>query len=202
MKYLKEKPISVLMGIVLLLAAVHTTAYAQNKQGFAQTIARDLVGQVITDPPQTYFPEEWQWPLKRGEVLSVDIKEAKNNSKKYAAIIVAHLKRGRLLINAKMHVRYHYNGKKWVLTMAQVKKLSVPKQKDYSQYVSLRMDYDFLPTFVLKNKCDKRLFVHLVYTDDNGNTERFTAIMEPYKDAPVFIGPSPSSYRVLFAYLM
>lgn len=199
MRCLKKKPISVLMGIVILLSAIHVNTYAQNKQSFAQTIARDLVGQVITDPPQTYFPEEWRWQLQRGEVLSVDVKEAKNNSKKYAAIIVAHLKRGHLLINAKMHIKYHYNGKKWILTMAQVKFLNIPKQKDYSQYVSLHMDYDFLPTLVLKNKCDRNLFVRVELLDNDDELKYMSVIVEPYKEASVCIG-APQNYRVIYAY--
>ena len=184
---------------MLCLVGVRYAAYAQKSNGFSQTIARDLVGQVITDPPQTYFPEEWSWTLRQGEVLSVDIKQAKKNSKKYAAIIIAHLKRGHLLVNAKMHVRYHYNGKKWVLTSTEVKILNIPRQKDYSQYVSLRMDYDFLPTLMLKNNCDRGLFVRVELLDADGERKFMSVIVEPYKEASVGIG-APQEYRVVYAY--
>ena len=119
MKSQMKKTISILIGTVLFIALVHSDTYAQTNDFFARTIARDLVGKVITDPSQNYFTEDWI--LNRGEVLSVDIKQARNNGKKYAAIIIAHLKRGHLRVNAKMHVRYHYNGKRWVLTSTQVK---------------------------------------------------------------------------------
>lgn len=182
------------------MAAVKLFAASQKSSGFAQTIARDLVGQVVSDPPQTYFPEEWRWKLERGEVLSVDIKKAQKNSQKYAAIIIAHLKRGQLLINAKMHVRYHYNGKKWVLTDTSVKVLNIPKQKDYSQYVSLRMDYDFLPSLMLKNSCDRNLFVRVEVLDNDGEYKYNSVIVEPYKEEPVCMLCSPQSYRVIYAY--
>ena len=194
---MKNKVLICLFIVVFLGASI--TTYAQNKQAFAPTIARDLVGQVISDPPQTYFPEEWRWTLERGEVLSVDIKQAKKNSKKYAAIIIAHLKRGHLRINAKMYVRYHYDGKRWMLTDTQVKVLNIPRQKDYSQYVSLAMDYDFLPTLMLKNKCDRNLFVRVELLDNDGERKFMSVIAEPYKDTSVCIG-TPNSYRVIYAY--
>lgn len=197
MKSQMKKTISILIGTVLFIALVHSDTYAQTNDFFARTIARDLVGKVITDPSQNYFTEDWI--LNRGEVLSVDIKQARNNGKKYAAIIIAHLKRGHLRVNAKMHVRYHYNGKRWVLTSTQVKLLNIPKQKDYSQYVTLREDYDFMPTLILKNKCDKRLFVRVELLDNDGKLKYMSVLAEPYKDTCVCV-IVPRNYRIVYAY--
>lgn len=194
---MKNKYLFFIMGGILLLIASNT--YAQKSRGFAQTIAHDLVGQVISDPPKTYFPEEWRWKLERGEVLSVDVKKAQKNNQKYAAIIIAHLKRGHLLINAKMHVRYHHDGKKWVLTDTSVKVLNIPKQKDYSQYVSLYMDYDFLPTLMLKNSCDRNLFVRVELIDNEGEITYQSHIVEPYNETSVCMGVL-SNYRIVYAY--
>ena len=187
-----------LLFFLLTALCFAVPSYAQQDNSFAQKIARDLIGQVVTDPPQTYFPEEWKWTLEKGEIESVDIKKTKKDSKNYNAAIIAHLKRGLLKIDAKIFVKYQYDGKKWVLTKTEMKSLTIPKQKDYSHQVELYMDYDFLPALMLKNKGDKTLFVR-VEAVSNGEKEYFSTIVEPYKETMVAMG-AVQSYKVLYAY--
>jgi len=187
-----------LLFFLLTALCFAVPSYAQQDNSFAQKIARDLVGQVVTDPPQTYFPEEWKWTLDKGEIESVDIKKTKKDSKNYNAAIIAHLKRGLLKIDAKIFVKYQYDGKKWVLTKTEMKSLTIPKQKDYSHQVELFMDYDFLPALMLKNNGDKTLFVR-VEAVSNGEKEYFSTIVEPYKETMVAMG-AVQSYKVLYAY--
>lgn len=189
------------LWLCALFCMIVSNAYAgsQKSNGFAQTIARDLIGQVIADPSETIFPDGWQWRLERGEVLSVDIKKAQKKGKIYVAIIIAHLKRGHLLVDMKMYVKYQYNGKKWVLKETTMKALNIPKQKDYSQYVRLYMDYDFLPTLMLKNSSDKNLFVCVELQDSDGKLMRQSHIVEPIAETSVCIGVV-SNYRIVYAY--
>lgn len=197
---MKRNSIVFFLLFVLYMATMPVAVFAQ-KKGFEQTVARDLVGQVVTDPQTKYFPEEWKWQLQQGEVLSVEILKAKNNAKWYVANINAHLKRRNLKIDARMFVKYHFDGKKWLLVETRMKSLSFPKQKDFSQYIKLYMDYDFMPAFVAKNTSDKTLFVHVAVLNSKGETEYFNTIIDPYKESTLYIGPAPEKYKIVFAYM-
>lgn len=74
----------------------------------------------------------------------------------------------------------------------------MPSQTDYSQYVRLEMDYDFMPTLVLHNNSNMTLFVGGDWSA-NAEPERFGCIIDPQSSASIAIGLI-NSYHIHFAY--
>lgn len=166
-----------------------------------EDIAADLIGEVIYEPSSNgYFPEDWRWKIEQGEVLGVEVKERKSDEYGNEKILVlAHLHRGATKIDAQMVLNYSPNGYAKELKSSKVKKIIIPKQQDYSQYVRLKKDYDFFPSLVLYNKSDMTLFVGGDYSSGE-ERKLFAGVFEPHSSKTVAIG-NIDSYHIHFAYL-
>ncbi len=166
-----------------------------------EQIKQDLVGLVIRDPsPNSYFPKDWTWTLKRNEITSVTIKnEVKTNSNQNNATVTIHLKRHQLSVDVDAVIRYRQTGSVWKYEGLTVQRITFPPQQDYRSYVKLYMDYDFMPSLMVKNTSGMALFVAGSYTT-KGETTRFSAELEPYEEKRLGFGPSPDSYSIHFAY--
>jgi len=161
-----------------------------------QNPAKDIIGQVITAPSEDgYFPKDWSWTIESGEVIDVQkLSKRKDSYGSEEITILAHLHRGELKVDAEMILKYSQNG----LASSRVTKLTIPRQHDYSQYVELEMDYDFLPALMLYNRSNMTLFVGGDYS--SGSDKRlFGGIVEPHSSIMVAIG-SVDYYHVHFAY--
>lgn len=163
---------------------------------YRQNPAKDIIGQVITAPSEDgYFPKDWSWTIESGEVIDVQkLSKRKDSYGSEEITILAHLHRGELKVDAEMILKYSQNG----LASSRVTKLTIPRQHDYSQYVELEMDYDFLPALMLYNRSNMTLFVGGDYS--SGSDKRlFGGIVEPHSSTMVAIG-SVDYYHVHFAY--
>ena len=166
-----------------------------------EQIKQDLVGIVIRDPaPNSYFPKDWTWTLKRNEIADVTIKnEAKPSGSQYNATITIHLKRHQLSVDVDAIIRYRQAGGGWKYDGLTVQRITFPPQQDYSSNVNIYMAYDFMPSLMVKNTSGMALFVAGSYTT-KGETNRFCAELEPYEEKMLGFGPSPDSYSIHFAY--
>lgn len=160
--------------------------------------AKDLVGQIVYEPSDNgYFPQEWRWKIEDGEVLSVqEINRLYGNDE---IIVLAHLHRGETRIDAEMVLKYSTAGRDRKIMSSKVLKLIIPTQPDFSQYIKLRMDYDFLPSLVLYNKSDMTLFVGGDYSFNEGKMTKFAGVFEPNSSKTIAIG-GIDSYHIHFAY--
>lgn len=165
-----------------------------------ERIAEDLVGQVVYEPSTDgYFSQEWHWEIEKGEVLGIEgIKRERDIYGHEDVTIIAHLHRGELKIDAEMVLKYVINGTDKTLLSSIVNKLIIPTQTDYSQYVEIKMDYDFFPSLVVYNNSNMILFVGGDYSTDD-EYKRFASLVEPHSSEMIGIG-CPKSYHVHFAY--
>lgn len=163
-------------------------------------IINDLIGQIIYDPSENgYFSKEWRWKIENGEVLDVQILGTEYDHANYENIsILAHLHRGSIRIDANMILQYARRGNRQILQSSRVTKLIIPKQKDYSQYIELKMDYDLLPALMLYNNSDMTLFVGLDYSNGE-DTNIYGNIVEAHSSQMVAFG-NIQSYHIHFAY--
>lgn len=173
--------------------------YEYNNNYTKQDFAGDLAGLVIYEPSDNgYFPKSWSWKIKRSEVLSVDVLARDTFLDNLNIRVLAHLHRDALKIDAELIMHYVKNGNGYILHSSTVTKLIVPSQTDYSQYVRLEMDYDFMPTLVLHNNSNMTLFVGGDWSA-NAEPERFGCIIDPQSSASIAIGLI-NSYHIHFAY--
>lgn len=158
--------------------------------------SEDIIGQVITAPSEDgYFPSEWEWKIERGEVYEVRELSRRTDPSGYEIITVfAHLHRGEVKIDAEMILKYSQNG----LVSSRVTELTIPQQTDYSQYVEMEMDYDFLPALMLYNRSNMTLFVGGDYSSGDERS-LFSAVIEPHSSKMIAFG-NVQSYHVHFAY--
>ena len=158
--------------------------------------SEDIIGQVITAPSEDgYFPSEWEWKIERGEVYEVRELSRRTDPSGYEVItVLAHLHRGEVKIDAEMILKYSTNG----LESSRVTKLTIPRQPDYSQYVELEMDYDFIPALMLYNRSNMTLFVGGDYSSGD-ETSLFSAVIEPHSSKMIAFG-NVQCYHVHFAY--
>ncbi len=179
-----------------------TAAGSSSKYMFIsiQDIAEDLVGQTLSAPSEDgYFPKDWRWKLENGEVLDVQELNRRNDSSGDEVItIIAHLHRGAVKIDAEMILKYSKKGNGRKPISCRVSKITIPRQTDYSQYVELKMDYDFMPSLMLYNRSNMTLFVGGDYYSGN-EKELFSAVVEAHSSEMIAIG-SAQSYHVHFAY--
>lgn len=158
--------------------------------------SEDIIGQVITAPSEDgYFPSEWEWKIERGEVYEVRELSRRTDPSGYEIItVLAHLHRGEVKIDAEMILKYSQNG----LVSSRVIELTIPQQTDYSQYVEMEMDYDFLPALMLYNRSNITLFVGGDYSSGS-ETSLFSAVVEPHSSEMIAVG-NVQYYHVHFAY--
>lgn len=174
-------------------ALASTTSVGNN---IPNSIEKDLVGQTIYEPSSNgYFPKDWRWTLKEGEVLNVSVLERKQYSNGFALNVLAHLHRGEVKVDAEIEMQYGNANRLQSIT---VKKIIIPPQTDYSQYVKLEMDYDFFPTLRLYNNSNITLFIGGDYSSGT-EYKKFGGVVEPHSSKPVALG-SIDSYNIHFAY--
>ena len=170
-------------------------------------LADDLIGQIIYDPSDNgYFTKEWRWTIQQGEVLGVDKLSTNFSIRRINGIeeeamnitVLAHLQRDAIKIDAELILHYVKNGDGYILNSSTVTKLIIPSQTDYSQYVKLEMDYDFLPQLKLYNNSNMTLFVGGDWLSNSG-PERFGCILAPNASKTIAIG-NITSYHIHFAY--
>ncbi len=173
--------------------------YEYDNNNTKQDLVGDLAGQVIYEPSDNgYFPKSWSWKIRREEVLSVDVLARDAFLDNLNIRVLAHLHRDALKIDAELIMHYVKNGNGYILHSSTVTKLIVPSQTDYSQYVRLEMDYDFMPTLVLHNNSNMTLFVGGDWSA-NAEPKRFGCIIEPNSSVSIAIGLI-NSYHIHFAY--
>lgn len=173
--------------------------YEYDNNNTKQDLVGDLAGQVIYEPSDNgYFPKSWSWKIRREEVLSVDVLARDAFLDNLNIRVLAHLHRDALKIDAELIMHYVKNGNGYILHSSTVTKLIVPSQTDYSQYVRLEMDYDFMPTLVLRNNSNMTLFVGGDWSA-NAEPKRFGCIIEPNSSVSIAIGLI-NSYHIHFAY--
>ena len=85
-----------------------------------------------------------------------------------------------------------------ILLSSSTKALTIPSQPDYSNYIEMKMEYDFFPALVAYNNSDYTLFVAGDYTVNS--TERFATIIEPHSSANIMMMGDAKSYHLHFAY--
>ena len=177
------------------------------KEANNQELANDLIGQIIYDPSDNgYFTKEWRWTIQQGEVLGVDKLSTNFSIRRINGIeeeamnitVLAHLQRDAIKIDAELILHYVKNGDGYILNSSTVTKLIIPSQTDYSQYVKLEMDYDFLPQLKLYNNSNMTLFVGGDWLSNSG-PERFGCILAPNASKTIAIG-NITSYHIHFAY--
>ena len=185
----------ILFFVFIWLSSSVTYGYNQISH---EKIKSDLIGQIIYEPSSNgYFPKSWRWELEPGEILDIQILAQETDYyHQYITLLVA-LNRGSIRINAEMEITYTTSG---VLKSSIVKSISIPKQRDYSQYVSLKIDDTFLPMLVLYNNCNTTLFVGGEYQLTSGESYKFGCIVEPLSSETIVMG-SIDTYSIHFAYL-
>ena len=158
--------------------------------------SEDIIGQVITAPSEDgYFPSTWEWKIEEGEVYEVQELSKRTDSSGCEIItVLAHLHRGEVKIDVEMVLKYSQNGS----VSSRVTKLTIPQQTDYSQYVEMEMDYDFLPELMLYNRSNMTLFVGGDYSSGN-ETSLFSAVVGPHSSELVAVG-DVQYYHIHFAY--
>lgn len=163
---------------------------------YRRNFSKDIIGQVITAPSEDgYFPAEWEWKIERGEVYEVQELSKRIDPSGYEIItVLAHLHRGEVKIDVEMALKYSTNG----LVSSRVTKLTIPQQTDYSQYVELEMDYDFMPALMLYNRSNMTLFVGGDYFSGS-EASLFSAVVEPHSSEMIAVG-NVQYYHIHFAY--
>ena len=163
---------------------------------YRRNLSEDIIGQVITAPSEDgYFPAEWEWKIERGEVYEVRELSKRTDPSGYEIItVLAHLHRGEVKIDAEMILKYSQNG----LVSSRVTELTIPQQTDYSQYVEMEMDYDFIPALMLYNRSNMTLFVGGDYSSGDERS-LFSAVIEPHSSKMIAFG-NVQCYHVHFAY--
>lgn len=172
------------------------TIPAGGNLSYRRNPSKDIIGQVLTAPSEDgYFPPTWEWKLEGEDILDVQELSRRNDSYGYELItVLAHLHRGELKVDAEIILKYSQNG----LVSSRVTKLTIPRQHDYSQYIELEMDYDFLPALMIYNRSNMTLFVGGDYSSGNEKC-LFGAIVEPHSSEMLGIG-NFQYYHVHFAY--
>lgn len=197
--------LTLLFGIciptMLLPKDAHACAYAScYAKPLESQILKDLVGQVISDPsPDSYFPSEWTWTLKSGDISYLSYIHETVKSSYYVVLMTMHLKRYQMPVDVKVILTYYYNNGKWELGDLKVQSLTFPGQQNYASRVQIYMDYDFFPSLVVKNNSNYQLFIAGSYTVD-GERHRFATELEPNEETVVAIGPEPDQFAIHFAY--
>lgn len=165
-------------------------------RSYRRNLSEDIIGQVVTAPSEDgYFPAEWEWRIERGEVYDVQELNKRTDQSGYDIItVLAHLHRGEVKIDVEMALKYSQSE----LISSRVTKITIPRQTDYSQYVELDMDYDFLPSLMLYNSSNMTLFVGGDYSS-GGETTLFSSIVQPHSSEMIVIG-NVQYYHVHFAY--
>lgn len=173
--------------------------YDNNNNSVKQDLADDLVGQIIYEPSENgYFPQKWRWTIGQGEVLGVEVLARDVFLDNLNIRVLAHLHRDAIKIDTELIMHYVKNEIEYILQSTTVTKLIIPSQTDYSQYVRLEMDYDFIPTLMLYNNSDMTLFVGGDWSS-NAEPKRFVSIVEPNSSESIAIG-NIRSYHIHFAY--
>ena len=164
-------------------------------------LAADLVGQVVYEPSAYgYFPKEWRWRIEKGEVIAVtELEHTKINASNVNVTVLANLQRGKMKVDVEMELYYILTGGMWVISSSMVKHIFIPQQADYSRYITLKMDYDFIPTLVAYNKSNLTLFVAGDYTS-GGVTKCFSTIVNPHSYSNIAMLGAITNYHVHFAY--
>lgn len=189
-----------LMSLSMLQSSSYSLSeYQGGKPGEVQ-ILRDLVGKVITDPSEnSYFPDSWSWTIKSGEIRYLSFEHETSNYDYYIALMTIHLKRREMPVDVKVVLQYKLTRGAWRFDQLKVQSITFPKQTNYASYVEIYMDYDFMPSLVVKNNSKMTLFVAGAYTT-KGTYKRFCTELEPNKTSTIGIGPAPDKYEIHFAY--
>lgn len=167
-----------------------------------ERVKQDLIGTVIKDPsPQSYFPSGWSWTLKEHEITNINFNQGGAMIANDCTTIKAtlFLLRRQMKVNVDVVLKYKQINDVLKYDGLTVQKIYFPSQQDYSSYVKIYMDYDFMPSLVVKNTSNMTLFVAGSYTS-KGETTRFSAELEAHESKTLGIGPTPDSYNVHFAY--
>lgn len=93
-----------------------------------------------------------------------------------------------------MILKYSQNG----LVSSRVTELTIPQQTDYSQYVEMEMDYDFIPALMLYNRSNMTLFIGGDYSSGDERS-LFSAVIEPHSSKMIAFG-NVQYYHIHFAY--
>ena len=105
--------LTLLFGIciptMLLPKDAHACAYAScSAKPLESQILKDLVGQVISDPsPDSYFPSEWTWTLKSGDISYLSYIHETVKSSYYVVLMTMHLKRYQMPVDVKVILTYY-----------------------------------------------------------------------------------------------
>ena len=162
-------------------------------------LADDLIGQIIYDPSEnSYFPEDWSWTLQQGEVLGVDVLAHDVLQDSQNIRVLTHLHRDAIKIDAELTMHYVKSGNGYILQSTTVNKFTLLPQTDYSQHVTLEMDYTFMPLLMLHNNSDMTLLVGGEWSSKS-NSKRFITFVEPNSSETIAMGAF-TSYNIHFAY--
>ena len=162
-------------------------------------LADDLIGQIIYDPSEnSYFPEDWSWTIGPGEVLSVDELSRDLFQDSLNIRVLVHLHKDAIKIDAELIMHYVKNRNGYTLQSTTVNKFTLLSQTDYSQHVTLEMDYTFMPLLMLYNNSDMTLLVGGEWSSKS-NSKRFITFVEPHSSETIAMGAF-TSYNIHFAY--
>ena len=162
-------------------------------------LADDLIGQIIYDPSEnSYFPEDWSWTIKQGEVLGVDVLARDFLQDCQNIRVLVHLHKDAIKIDAELTMHYVKSGNGYTLQSTTVNKFTLLPQTDYSQHVTLEMDYTFMPLLMLHNNSDMTLLVGGEWSSKS-NSKRFITFVEPNSSETIAMGAF-TSYNIHFAY--
>jgi hypothetical protein len=162
-------------------------------------LADDLIGQIIYDPSEnSYFPEDWSWTIGPGEVLSVDELSRDLFQDSVNIRVLVHLHKDAIKIDSELIMHYVKNRNGYTLQSTTVNKFTLLPQTDYSQHVTLEMDYTFMPLLMLYNNSDMTLLVGGEWSSKS-NSKRFITFVEPHSSETIAMGTF-TSYNIHFAY--
>jgi hypothetical protein len=162
-------------------------------------LADDLIGQIIYDPSEnSYFPEDWSWTIGPGEVLSVDELSRDLFQDSVNIRVLVHLHKDAIKIDSELIMHYVKNRNGYTLQSTTVNKFTLLPQTDYSQHVTLEMDYTFMPLLMLYNNSDLTLLVGGEWSTKS-NSKRFITFVEPNSSETITMN-AVTSYNIHFAY--
>ncbi len=166
-------------------------------------IPEDIIGQVIHDPSENgYFPPEWTWTIKQGEVLGATEMHRSSVANDSAQVMaVVHLHKGELKVDVEMVLHYEIGLLGAELNNVQVHAITIPQQTNYASLVRLKPNADFIPGLMLENHSDYWLFVGGHIDLDEG-VKRFMQVVEPHSEEYMTILGVPDNYHIEFAYKM